>query len=302
MIRIFQFKNSFLSEIDKKVEAEYSAFGYYDGLVMKTMDTDNLSESRHLLSDPFQIEVSEDDPYEMCDYFCIAGMCEEDDKEFWEKGKKPYIFISCLRFVRKTKIISQVINEIEEKYSAKCYLTLDSSDLIVCLRTCRYQEGYQIVEKYSNIVREYDEENRIQKGFSVFVMWQKTLDELSSEDLSSGSSMEGMTEQEMELAHQEIQQMDSSETISCLLYCIVRDWESIPGFCDKLEECSISQFQYGILGSEDITLMIQNVQAVEWFAKYGLNNLMTHSNIFYEGAFYNIRTEILVDRKRGRER
>lgn len=303
MIRVFQFKNTFLCENIDKIDAEYSAFGYFDGMESEKITDNDLSKNIKKLSDPWGMNSNGSMPYEMCDYFCITGICKDDDDEFWKKGQEPYIFISCIRLLRQSDMISQIISEIELKYRAKCYVTLDATDIVICLRSSSYSEGYWAIEDYRRIVKKYDSHNRILKGFSIFVIWQKTLDILSSSPDKVQELSKSEEDPDAVLAIQEMNKLDKQEKISCLLYATVKDWSQICEFYKHLKiETGIDIdnkgfCQYGILGSEDIALHLNNVQMGDLLHLYSLNHLFTHGNEYYKKAFYNVRTEFLIRRE-----
>ena len=177
MIRLFQFKNNFLSENSGMLDAEYSVIGYFDGLDMKTDKEENVTKHIELLSDPMRIDNVQE-LNEMCDCFNIAGIRQKDDAEFWEEKAPFFVFISCLRLQRRSDVLQRIMETIESYYVAVCYTTLDSSDLVVCLKTKRYDDGYKAIENYHRIIREIDEHNDLQKGFSVLAIRQEALNVL----------------------------------------------------------------------------------------------------------------------------
>lgn len=278
MIRLFQFKNTFLSESSEVLKAEYCVIGYFDGLEMKTDQEMSPSEKSRLLSDPMQSSFTKDEAYELCDYFNIVGLRNTADADFWENNSKPYVFISCIRLKKKTTKLEEIINRLENSYEAMCYTTLDSSDLIICLRTASYDEGYRILEKYHVIVNVCDSGNAIQKEFSVLAIQQKILN-----DLSTGST-----------------EVIIDEPLCGILRGVIKDWKCIDGFLGKLKDgmgevksCKV----YGVLGSEDIAIAIYGVRSINWLRLYADGGLMTHP--IYQDAFYNIRTEFLMELKTG---
>lgn len=271
MIKIFQFKNSFLSEENKRVQAQYSSVGYFDGLDIKT-ESDKAGSS--ILSSPAKIQFL-DGFYESCDYFSIVGIRKDEikDTNFWNEKQNPFLFVTCLRLKKRSNELEALVDEIEEAYNAICYYTFDSSDLIICLKTSSYIEGYHIIEKeYVDLAEKY-KNNKVQKLFSVLSVEQKILDELPEE-----------TESIME-----------EETLSCILRCVVKNWSQVKNFVDELKkECACEEF--GILGSDDMIIVIKNITTKKLFELYGDSKLLTHNNESYKKAFYNIRTEILVNR------
>ena len=281
MMRLFQFKNTFLSENSEMLAAEYSVIGYFDGLDMKTDSDMNPQEKNRLLSDPLQNVLLKNESFEMCDYFNIVGMRQESDQNFWNITDKSYIFISCIRLKKKAKKIKEIIAAIENKYVAVCYTTLDSSDLVICSKSSSYEEGYRAVEKYHSIVTHYESQNGIQKGFSVLAIRQRVLD-----DLLNGET-KGIED----------------ELLCIILRGVINDWNCINkfisnlknrlGIADKEQSCKV----YGVLGSEDIMIVLKDIHSINWFGLYAKNALMTHPA--YQDAFYNVRTEIILNLETG---
>lgn len=278
MIRLFQFKNNFLSKYTEKLVAEYSIIGYFDGLDMKTDKDMNLKKTIELLNDPMQIEISKS-LNEMCDYFNIAGIRCDDDTEFWQFNDHFFVFISCVRLQKKSTKLFEIIKKIETDYNAVCYTTLDSSDLVICLKSKSYYEGYEAIENYHRIIEEYDKDNGLQKGFSLLAIHQCALNGLLRDE----------------------KPWMSDEKLCCILRIVVKDWKEINNYLDelkstlKIQKCET----YGLLGSEDIMVELKDVQSKDWFSLYADNGLLTHGNLYYNKAFYNIRTEILVKREDG---
>lgn len=270
MIRCFMFKNSFLTEDTEMVSAEYSSVGYFDALdIIKAPD----EEGKSVLSAPMQVKIV-DGFYETCDYFNIAGMRWKDDEDFWREEKKPFLFISCVRLKKSSDKLQEISGKIEEKYTASCYFTFDSSDLVICMRSNSYIQGYNDIEQgYPEIIMSCDKENGVQKCYSILSVRQEILDNLPNDS-------DGMAE----------------ETVSCLLSGIVKRWSEVDAFIAELERESGASncIRYGILGSDDVIISVQNVKIIDLFNLYGKNKLLTHGNDLYKRAFYKIKTEILV--------
>lgn len=270
MIRIFQFMNNFLTEDTKMVKARYSSFGYFDGL--DTWQENNEAQIRKFLSFPQQAHINKD---VTCDYFNIVGIRKEEAPSFWgHEEENPLLFVTFIRLKNESKKLEEIIEDIEKKYNAYCYTTFDSSDFIVCMRTKKYSEGYEVIEGYSGIVNKQDSDNGIQKSFSVCSIHQDILNKIALR------SAENFIE---------------DEKISCILNCVIQDWKRIPYFEAKLKkELNISECPgYGILGSDDRLYMLNEINISELFRLYGNGGLLTHGNEDYK-AFYNIKTEILI--------
>lgn len=284
MIRVFRFKNSFMSEKPESVPATYSVFGRYDGMDMEVyqqIEDEKLSE---IFGDPLHLIYDANKMSEMYDEFSVIGFRDKDDAYFWEQGGKPYIFISCIQLKEKSRKLEEIKSRLEEEVDAVCYTSFDSSDLIICIRTANYKLGYNTIIRYDQEIKHVDEHNGLKKVVSEFCIWQDVLDGISRDTVS-------------EKAQDEIREMEE-ETISCILRLTVQDQTEFDSFKEKLKETLGHPFIdiYGVLGSEDIVIYIKNILSKKLLALYGKNRLLTHSCESYQKALFNISTEILAER------
>lgn len=274
MIRLFSFRNSLLAESTNTVPAEYSAFGYFDGLQMKTWENE---EQVNYTSLKLPLEIN-------CNSYDILGIREDADEKFWEKGLNPFIFISLLRLKNKSQDLHKVAQKIEHEFEAVVYYSIESGDLIVCTRTSRFRDGYNNISRYHKIIEE-DSQNILQVEFSVLVVWQKVLDGLVQE--KSDTSIK-----------KEISRIEE-EKLSAFLRVNVKDWGGFDEFCGKLKskvnnECEAYKGEIFLLGSEDVVIEIENLDSREFLKLYANNGLLTHGNMDYQKGIYNILTEIYL--------
>lgn len=287
MIRIFEFKNSYIGKNSQSVSAEYNVFGYFDGLTMRTFQDDYMDDFC-MEYQPFELKRLD----EKCDYFDIVGFCENEDsdKKFWKKGQDPYIFISCVRLKKPSVKIDALISEMKSEYGGIGYTSVDNSDFVFCIRRETYREGYVCLVEYFNRVREVDETNNIEKIFSVVAVSQVLLDVLA------GKGRERWNEDDIKNAGQEFALLDDEEIISCSLRGVIKDMEKVKNFVNLLEKhLQIRIPSYDIVGSEDVVLGLPKVSSKAFLKLYGYMGLLTHDNPVYTDAFYNIRTDILSD-------
>ncbi|MCD7717137.1 MAG: hypothetical protein LUI39_11915 [Lachnospiraceae bacterium] len=291
MVRLFNFKNNFLSDIPQPVSADYSVFGYYDGLSMKTYEKEK--EILEIFNDSLVSELTKKEPPEKCDYYSIVGFCQEaSDEDFWKKGGKPYIFISCLRILKKIGDLNPFMEKLNAEHDAVFYTTVDSSDLVVCIRTSTYEEGYRTIESYPKMMK--DSGNKLQKGYSVFLIFQPVLDILSEDPVA----IKEWEKEDLDAARKEIGWLRDEE-LECSIRCVVKDWANFCPFVDELKRfCQTEPEVFGVLGSEDVILRLSSVNSRKVLALFGRNSILTHGNDFYSAALYNARTEILVRRER----
>lgn len=274
MLRLFRFKTNIISEKKNSLSAEYNAIGHFDGLSMRVY-TNPEDYTLFFYAEPIK---------ELYNFYDMLGIRNESDDKFWEKGDEPYIFITCLRFKRRTRNIYEVIYKIESNYHAICYLSLDSMDLIVCLRTGSYLFGYVMAMQYQKIIEEYDVGNTLQVSFSSVVIWQETLDGLANETKISQE------------AKKEIERL-KHEKVSVFLRSNVKSWRKYDDYRKKIEETFGESYvrDFYTLGSEDAVIELENVDSHDLLKLYAKNGLLTHSNDDYKSGIYNLHTEIFFD-------
>lgn len=281
MIRLFQFKNNFLRENDSQLEAEYSIIGYFDGLDMQVFE-DDTSEGLEILSDTYRslLYVGSDTEklLEACDYFNVAGMCRDSqkDSDFWNHSSEALYFVSFLRFAKRSDQLKQFIETIEKDSRCICYTTYDSSDLIICIKTNQYSYGCDVLNHFYDTIEKKDYKgNRLQKCFSVFAIRQTVLNEIS--------------DQCDWLIHQ---------NVDCFFRGVVNDRKEVDRFYKELvEECGVSGHKiYRILGSDDIIIAIYDISLAHLLSLYRDDGILVHSNEVYKKAFYNIRSEIAIEK------
>lgn len=279
MIRLFQFKNNFLRENDSQLEAEYSTIGYFDGLDMQVFD-ENTDEGLKILSDTYRNLLYTDSGVEKmleaCDYFNVAGMCrnEQRDRDFWSDSSENLIFVSFLRFAKRSGKLKQFIETIERDSDCICYTTYDSSDLIICIRTNQYRHGSDVLNHFYDTIETggYDG-NQLQKCFSVFAIKQTTLNDISD-------NCDWLKD----------------ERVDCFFRGVINDRKEVDKFYEELVmECGVPEHKmYRILGSDDIIIAIYDISLAHLLSLYGEGAILVHSNEVYKKAFYNIRSEIAI--------
>lgn len=268
MIRLFEFKNSFMRKQARAVSARFSSIGYFDGLDMAVF-----SEEETILSEPIRLDHLEK---EECDFFSMTGMREQEDEAFWENSTEPYLFVSYLRLEDASENLDGIVEAIEGKFNAVCYYTIDSSDLIICMKSRAYKDAYINIERgYPEVVAGKEKKgNKIKKIYSIVSLEQSFLDNIEA------------------YADRIV-----NEKISCYLGCVVKDWDEIDAFIGELKRelpgGKIKRF--GVLGSDDVIIEINDIEILRLLALFGQRRLLVHDNEFYSRAFYNIKTEILVD-------
>lgn len=272
MIRKLQFQTNVLGENIDMVPTEYSVLGYYDGLAIEAVPEGASYERLGFGRGKKELYNSLD----------IIGLRQESDEAFWRKGREPYIFITCLRFKKKAPKIKEIIGKIESKYkTAVCYLTVDSSDLVVCLRSRSYLEGYRCVAQYYKLIEPLILGNEVQASFSAVAIWQEVLDGLACRDVSDKAKAE--------------RAQIKREKLSVLLRANVRDWEMFAEYLSKLkkETGKCKPKTGGILGSEDAIIVLKGIESLDFLKLFAWKGLLTHNNTLYKEALFNVQTEIM---------
>lgn len=279
VIRRWIFKNNYLGGEPQSVEAQYGTIGYFDG-----MDT--------------EIQGKENMFYNAGNNTYLTGICKDDanDKNFWdENSDKIFVFVSRIRLKKTLKGISEIIGETEQYINENHtpnvigigYKTLDSSDMIICLRSKGYIEGFEAIQGIIENFRCEDgnsekELNNVDKAYTVCSIEQKVLNELAN-----GKRC-----------------YENDEKVECILKCILKQRDRKDEFkrklvkalnltvrkrnkainCDAIEE-------FGVLGSDDLVYYLKGIELGKLLTLYADNRILTHSS--YRGTFYNIETILL---------
>lgn len=261
------------------IDSEYSVIGYYDGLDMKTFQDDE-SEYLNVLSDPgitMLQEIDAEHVYECYNIVGIRNKCDLINEEaFWKNESLPFVFISSVRLKDMPSDLDELIDRIESEMNSLCYVSLDSSDLIICSRTNCYSEGYLSIEQHWKLIEQTG--NQVQKCFTNLVIKQDTLETIHMDNLAI-----------------------KEENVCCILSGVIRSWNNIDSFLDELKRQSngAAWKQFGTLGSDDIVIKTESISISKLLAMYKKSGLLVHDNPIYRAAFVNIRTEILVERNKG---
>lgn len=275
MIRVFKFKNNYYQEHNAvQMKAEWCSIGYFDALDTYTKKETECQISKEIFGDSEQgwLNTDVESILKPCDYFIMVGICEDEDETFWDKGEKSLILISFIRLKKRAGNLEKIQKEVEEIGPVKCYLTYESSDLIVCIRCDSYSEGGKVIKGLDQLISVMDEGNGVQKSFSVLVVRQCILDELDKEN-NYGIK---------------------DENVQCYLRGIIKNRTEITRFCNELRNKNFSCVEKEIPGSDDIVLEVKGNSLISLLQLYRSNGLLTHWDSLYDNAFYNIRTEIIM--------
>lgn len=289
MIRLIQLKNNMIIDDtpitqDDGGYAEYCALGYFDGIDTKSLCDCKTWKQIWQTKQNLQLESSSL-PYNVYNILCV-GLPKLNDQEFWE-SKEPFLFISLIRLRGRYDDIRQKMEALICKYKEElspgnivCYRTVDSSDLVLCIKCNDYKVGAQILcslrssNNTSSIIK-------IQKTYSIFSFRQSYVDGFEDEKCL----------------------YDEDDKVDCRLCCLVKEYSKLEEFLEELEtslKTSPLKFQY-ILGSNDIVIELQEIQFKKLLLLYQKGALLTHDNKLYFQTFYNVVTEIKFKNERGIE-
>lgn len=279
IIRKWIFKNNYLGGEPQSVEAQYGTIGYFDG-----MDT--------------KLQKNETIPDNDGNNTYLTGIHKDGakDNEFWnENSDKIFVFVSRIRLKKTLKGISKIIGETEqyinENYEPNVigigYKTLDSSDMIICLRSKAYIEGFEAIQGIIENFRCEDgnsekEINNVDKAYTVCSIEQEVLNELAK-----GKRC-----------------YENDEKVECILKCILKQRDRKDEFKRKLADtlnltvrkrnqatnCDTIE-EFGVLGSDDLVYYLNGIELGKLLTLYADDGVLTHSS--YGGTFYNIETVLL---------
>lgn len=299
MLRMIQLRSSLISEIAQpELDTEYSTFGYFDGIETKRLNNCNnwkevwqecLTEQRKSLCGKYSIFntlcIYIDDYLHQKQQDEQKAKHDEDDKDikFW-KSEKPYLFLAMIRFQRRFKnILSQIMaieKQIEKKYGTMieciCYFTLDSNDLILCLKSGTYRVGVTCVaELYRMIQTTAVDNNKVRKIHTIFSIQQEYLEQIGKDD--------------------DIGKRECDPLVICQMSCMIKDRERVEEFERELKiKLGDSYTRSRIMGGNDVVYRYNGIEASRLFRLYKKDGLLTHTNDLYSAAFYNINTEVTI--------
>lgn len=288
MIRRFKFYNNIIGENVSMVPTEYCVWGYYDGVQIDLYNS--LKEINNTPDSNLMHTHTKELKNEIYEIYELTGFRNEPDNFFWEKPEFPYIFLSCLRFKKKSSNLEAIINCFEND-GMICYCTLDNSDLIICYRTSSFRYGMNIVKKYNERVQLLEPNNGVNISFSTLIIAQNFLEELYYLVKKTDH-----TESDQILAALKKKFYFESEEFSVLLRLNVKDFGSLNKFNKKLQMCfpNIKIDRFLLLGNTDAAFFLKKVNSILFLCQFSKYGFLVHSNDIYREAVYNVQSEILI--------
>lgn len=276
MIRIFNFKNTWFGDNISGIEAEYNVFGRYDA--MDTRVLNSVLEIKDILMNLDKVDQNIDN--KNYDFFPLIAISESDDRNFWEKGNAPFIFISCIRLMEMEGNLKDLINNLNKPQERFCYTTLDNNDLIVCIRVDSLKEGFRKIIDLEDVFGRYEGKRMIKRRLTVLCIWQEVLNEISS------TGHGGFTAR---IEKRKIR----NEKISAFLRITMKNQEMLNVFLKKLKtnyKIDIEEY-YWTLGNDDVIVILKDKPVNDFLNLYKKGGPLTHSE--YKDLIYNVNTEIL---------
>lgn len=275
VIRRIQLKNNLY--LDKrqgkgsnnaKPLGEYCVFGYFDAMSIDRKD-EGRSGVWQVLSEGIIREI--DGSCSVRNLLCVSED-KEKDKRFWQNDSCPLLFVSVIRLKEpiESTAVKEKMDELNQRETSMAYFSYEHSELIAFFKTNQYSDEHGFCRKLHEMFQIY-------KMYTIFSIKEKTLESYN-------------------VINEEI----IDERVDCRLRAIVKDWNKIHEMKEKLGDAleeetgfrpSISERH--MIGNTDVLFEINDVSIQKLLTCYKMNELLTHSNPYYQEVFYNIETEIL---------
>lgn len=275
MIRLFEFIKSADKQNKNLTPGMYIALGNFDYL--STWHEDWSEEKQvEIISDPSSYAIKNGGSGYKGERAYIVGFREDskriDDVSFWNDHSFPFVFITSINL--NTKIdIKKSIQALEKKMNRSYgltvriapYSTLDESDMLICLKTKQYNDGYRCIMKFNDIIRNKRNHNVIGRGLTTINIDPRC--SLTEEDEYCNISLRIKVENE--------------NLFSRFLPMLQKRFEG------KTVE------QYGLFGVEDKIIYIKDISVNAWRELYVGKKTITAQTEIRKYGIQDIRTEIL---------
>lgn len=273
-VRILQLKNNFYRDQgspEGDALGEYCVIGYFDAFDISKGEKGEVKElnTQSILRD---MTLQLDGTVNCRMLVCITQQ-RKNDEEFWKDESGTLFFVTMVRVKSDTSAadMTTIIEKLWKPNGRIGYLSYDHSEIIVVSKTNRYSEGIQGVKELRSVCRAV-------KTYTVLAMKEAFLE--------SYESIQGKLE---------------DENVFCRLHCMVKDYGEAAQFQKLLEEQlsrrngrQIQVRVFETFGGYDWLMEIDEVSVCSILECYKMKNLLTHANVAYNKAFFNIESEILV--------
>ena len=276
-IRILQLKNNFYWEsgsTDREALGQYCVLGYFDALDIEKIEAE-VTEF-NTWGKLGELTSTLDKAVSCRRLVCVTEQKKKDD-EFWADETYALYFITMVRINKNASVadkLAEVENKLAETGKHICYLSYDHSEIIVVTKTNIYSEGIESVGWIRKVCEAV-------KTYTVFAISEKALE-----------------------SYETIQEKLQEEKVFCRLHCMVKDYEKADRFRKKLEEHfterngdAVKIRRFETFGGHDWLLEIDGVSISSVCECYKMGERLTHASDEYKNAFFNVETEILVERE-----
>lgn len=246
--------------------AEYSCIGYFDALNIEHFEYDLNRQTLNIY------EMVEKEILKNLDGRCtrktLICVCKDAEKEdeFWKKAEENnLLFISVIRLNDSKKgNVAKIIENFNKRPLSIAYLTYDASEVVLLTSTDSCEEGMELVVSLHTEIPIY-------RVFSVMAIKEQFALKDSSVD----------------------------EQIQCRLHASVRDMEAVNNWLEMLEKTLSHECEcFHILGEKDLLIEIKGISMNQIFPLYLGSELLSHGNIVFRKAFFEMQSEFLKVAKR----
>lgn len=301
IVRVIEFLNSFYRDVQFENEiftnTQYCTLGYFDGMRTESLGSffpvqDKEAET---IRDKLYAYIVKNLDGQNSERNVICFIDDEDkDKKFWNEKERALLFVSLIRLKNSSREsfeeLRNNINKInKEEENRIIYYSTDHCEIVVINKISSYRNGIECIKQ-------------LHEDFDVFKMYS-----LLAID-------EGTLDSETELKNK----IEEDERINCRLHISV-NWnlikeseegnstneklkKNIEQFCtaikDKLNITERWQFTMcNKLGSSDIIVEVNDILLFDLLKCYRKKNPLRHSSTDYNRRWFNIETELFLDKE-----
>ena len=305
--RPITFYNNFVPPTTLVQKWEYEALGYYDGIDVgeNIIKDKNIIEDETIFSFAELWGILEEKAEEFCGCYnaqtLYAFRAENEDNkikdlEFWKKvhlenGVEifyPFLFIMMIRLNLSSDKVNQFRKEIETGNYGKnlliiTYLSLDNNDVMVMVKSKRYEDAAEFISRlhYNNSVNDKENPPVIYDSFSV-----------------CGIKKEYINSSELNL-------FDENQKIEKICIRVI---EKAPGTTDIMKKELNTYFEgkvktYPALGCEDEIFLLEDIPEGKFWEIYkDSSGILSNSNEeIYQQSVFGMTTLILLSEESRKE-
>lgn len=256
---------------------EYCCMGHFDALHIELVEWGEEwnGQSMHDMINT-TITSKYNGCYNIKNVVCISDD-DSKDAQFWREAETmPYLFISLVRMKpiedKPSYILRTLLEQFNKLEHVIAYYTYDHSEIVVI------RIGKSYIKEFREILAMYDKMS-IFKMYSVFAVKESELENCGNIE---------------------------DEIIDCRLSATIKNQSRVGEYERQLRKFfefgkMPEKFQieyYQTLGNSDCLIEISQVPMTRMLKCYIMGNLLTHTNEYYNRAFFNVETQFLLMEKR----